>query len=376
MSGNECVSRDTVRFVRRTRSLVWLSCAYFGFAAAARAEPLPLPASVVWTRDDVIYVAAPDSGVLSPGMMLSLARGRHELASASITQLLDPWLAVARVRAGSLAREKRLDRLRVLGEPPRVEHLASLRVGLPGRGRANLLFACVAPGVARRLGSTSYTLDSLAAGTYRMIRATSTGDAGAEPDTVLVRLFADAADQEIALERDELDVAVFWPGELSARLRGDARWHDAPRGLRARGVLACVATGGDSAAAPTAGLAAVNRDLFGGDLLPWSELEPAPLGAVATARVIVDPALPGARMLERVLGRWAMGGASGTVRLTYLDVPLAAHDSVGATWRTPGVTPVFALRCPVLAIPAAQASVARLGADAFANLMLCAGGAP
>ena len=81
-------------------------------------------------------------------------------------------------------------------------------------------------------------------------------------------------------------------------------------------------------------------------------------------------------MLERLLARSAANSSAASVRLRYLDVPLVEHDSVHATWRAAGVTPVFAVRCPVLPAPAARASLSLLGADAFANLMLCAASAP
>jgi len=48
--------------------------------------------------------------------------------------------------------------------------------------------------------------------------------AGVWPDTIHVHLFDEASDQEIALERGDIDAAVFWPAELSTRMRGDARW--------------------------------------------------------------------------------------------------------------------------------------------------------
>jgi hypothetical protein len=210
------------------------------------------------------------------------------------------------------------------------------------------------------------------------VRTPDPNDAPLAPDTLLVRLFADAADEEIALERGELDVAVFWPGELTSRMRSDARWRDAARGVRAHGVLVGVPAATDTLVVPLADLLTMNHEVFGGDLVPWSELEPlsSPAGTGAPARWTVDPALPGARVLERVLARSAPGAGARSVRLTYRDVPVAAHDSVQAAWRTPGVTPAFAIGCPVLAAPSARSLVSGIGADAFANLVTCAGGTP
>ena len=283
MSGSRCVRRDTVPKHKHTLAALCVAGVMLGGALPARAEPRPLPASVVWTRGDLFYVAAADSGVLGAGMTLRVLHGRREVATGWISRLLDLRIAVAQLDSGSLAGEKRLDKLHLLGEDAAVARAPTLRVGLPGGGRTNLLFACRAPSLAHRLGVTSYRVDSLAVERYRMVR--DSADASKAPDTLLVRLYADAADQEIALERGELDVAVFWPGELSARMRGDARWRDAPKGLRARGVLVCTATAGDSAGIPTAQLDALNRDAFGGDLLPWREFEPARAFAAVPAHV-------------------------------------------------------------------------------------------
>src|SRR4029077_8015933 len=78
------------------------------------------------------------------------------------------------------------------------------------------------------------------------------------PDTLLVRLYGESADEEIALERGELDVAVFWPGELSTRMREDPRWGGALLGLRAHGVIAVAALHGAGGARADARLASLN----------------------------------------------------------------------------------------------------------------------
>ena len=158
---------DTVRLARRRLAIAGAIAALIALAPAVRAEPHELRASVVWTREELIYVAAPDSGLLLCGMTLSIMRGKREVANATISQLLEPRLAVARMSSGSLAREKRLDRLRVRGEAAAVARVATLRVGLPGTGRTNLLFACGTPGVTPRLGATNYVADSSRAGMQR-----------------------------------------------------------------------------------------------------------------------------------------------------------------------------------------------------------------
>src|SRR5204862_6013385 len=135
------------------------------------------------------------------------------------------------------------------------------------------LFKCDAPPSAPRIGTATYAADTLDPSARRWLRLSqpTPDSAGAlAPDTLLVRAFEDPTDEEIAFERGELDAAVFWPGELSARMRFDARFRDPEWGMRSRGVLACIAGAGDTLGAPRADMEALNREAFGGDLLPWS----------------------------------------------------------------------------------------------------------
>jgi hypothetical protein len=267
---------------------------------------------------------------------------------------------------------------------PVLPRVATLRVGLPSPRRANLLFTCDGPVGPPRIGSATYARDTLDAAGRRWLRvegtaatqvASVTGDsAGAlAPDTLIVRAFEDATDEEIAFERGELDAAVFWPGELSARMRSDARFRDPELALRARGAVVCVATAADTLAPLRADLDALDREAFGGDLLPWRDLEPDPRPE-APARWSVDATLPGARPLERILARVARPGGTRTLKLMYVDQPVAAADAATAAWRTPGVTPLFAVRCPVLVRPAALANVRSIGTRAFAALAPCGEG--
>jgi hypothetical protein len=350
--------------------------------SCAHAELRGIAARVLWIRDGAIYVAAPDSGSLGPGTTLEFSRDGRALATARVSRMLDAHVALARLESGSLAGEHRLDELAVRAEAAPLERVGRVRLGLPGRERVSLLFRCVRTGVETRLGSATYAPDTVR-GVLRLMRQPSEtpadGPAPTAPDTLEVRFFSDAADQEIALERGELDVAVFWPGELSARMRGDARWKDFARGLRARGVLAAVRPARDTLPYDPRPLAALEREAFAGDLLPWRELEPAPERSVTPRplRWQVDPALPGARILERILQRAGNPAVQRTARLTWLDVPVAARDAVQGTWRTPGVEPLHALRCPVLVAPALRPAFAVMGgADAFANLLRCESSAP
>jgi hypothetical protein len=247
---------------------------------------------------------------------------------------------------------------------------------------------------------------ALATDTYRLVRHGGPGGVP-WPDTVLVRLYAQSDDEEIALERDELDVAVFWPGECSAHVREDPRWRDAPLGLRARGVIAVTAgTAGvsEEAVRQDPMLTSLDRQMFGGDLLPWAELDSATIArgeaghaagagswpdvasepAVAESAAVAEPkppgvaahyavdaSMPGRRVLERFLNRGAETAAPG-LRLTYLDVPLAARDSLREEWRARGIVPLYAIRLPLLCGPGLGTLVRALGAGAFADLIDCA----
>jgi hypothetical protein len=343
----------------------------------AAGAPREVAARAAWTRAGFVYLEA-DSGSLRPGTTLTFRRGRNTVATAVVDRVLESRVTRARLASGSLEREKRLGRLRVSAVEPVVEQAGVLRVGVPAMERGNLLFRCAPFALEPRLAGATHDVDTLARNLLRLRRSPPQPGDGA-PDTLLVRLFADAADQEIALERGELDVALFWPGEGSPRLRADPRFQGAPLGLRARGVIAVVGDARGGSAADPAALAAVNREVFGGDLLAWDQLEPPPAapGVPALAPVVADPALPGARLMDRVLARWGAPRSREPLRLALLDVPVAAGDAVSAGWRAPGVRPAFAIRCPVLVSPAGRAALAALGGpDAIANLLRCGSAAP
>lgn len=277
--------------------------------------------------------------------------------------------------------------------PMYVQRVPTLRVGLPSAGRGNLLFTCDAPANVRtapRIGSAAYAADSLDPSGRRWLRepGPASDTAGTlAPDTLIVRAFGDATDEEIALERGDLDVAVFWPGEPSARIRSDTRFRDPELGMRGLGVLARTKSDADTMGAPRADMEMLNREAFGGDLLPWSELVPDSIDG-PPARYTVDPTLPGAQHLERVLGRIPSAGAKRMLKLTYVDQPpslFTARVPAAAPWDIHHIAspsevyrrdyrPLFAIRCPVLSRPEARAAVRAIGAHAFAELAPCATG--
>jgi hypothetical protein len=339
-----------------------MTCAALAaFSVRSEAEPVPVDARVVWARADRAYLAAADSIALAPGDLVTVRRGKKTVASGEVAEVLARDLAAAHLTAGSLEHEKKLDRLRVFAERPPLRPLPLLRIGYPGRGRANLLFACEAP----RPRVAGFRTDSLAENAYRFVREEA---AATWPDTILARLFGESADEEIALERGELDVAVFWPGEASSRLRADPRWQRL--GYGARGVLAALGPAGgtrDTSAAISPDLpplAALNAELFRGDLAPVPGAAASAARAPSPAlRFEVDPSCPGRAAIERCLARATPAGPrdSSTVRLAYLD--LHAPPPPHAT--------LFTVRCPIAFDPVLRRHLAALGFDSIAALLEC-----
>lgn len=187
-------------------------------SVAAHAELRPLDARVIWLSAGQVYIAAEDSIPLEPATPLVFVSRRDTVATGEVTAVLDRRVARARLLTGALKGGKHLERLRILAGPPPA--LGELRVGYPAPGRAVDPSRCTRRQVA--IDPLTQRLDTLG----RELRVTRLPGAPASswPDTLIVREFDDVADQEIALERGELDVAVFWPGEPSARMRDNPRW--------------------------------------------------------------------------------------------------------------------------------------------------------
>jgi hypothetical protein len=401
----EPVSAETRSGWIRTQSLAAFALgvvATFLPLSSGSAQPREIAARVVWGQAGRAYVVASDSGAVEPGLLLTLLDRRRVVATGEVIHVVDGTLASVRLTTGTLDRVKKLERLRVMAEPAPLQPLPLLRVGVPSGARANLAVECAATSIEFPFAPGTYRIEPLGRDADRGVRLSAEGQAAHWPDTLIVRRFGDAADQEIALARGELDVAVFWPGERSAHLRGDTRGAATLLGLRTRGAIAAVdaaaVSGSDpDAARRDAALASINAELFGGDLLPWGELEaaggvtggstngasaPAPglapsgsAAAPSARHYSVDLTLPGHTPIEHFLNGGAslfVRGKTAPMRVAYLDVPIAERDSLAAGWRGQGITPLFALRCPVVAAPAVQAYLRILGADPFANLFPCA----
>lgn len=336
-------------------------------ASASRAEGLASGgARVVWVTGADAYVATADSSRFVPGTRIALLSGDRVWARGEVVASLG---AVARVRLdAALPADTPLAALTAASEPP--GRAATLRVGVPASGRANLLVRCARTALRPEALPRAYASEPLAGGA-RLV-ATDTL-ASPWPDTIVVRAFGDRDDQEIALERGELDAAVFWPGEPSARLRltSNARLE---RGLRTRGGLAIASAPADSSRARAAigELAAMGEGLLGGDLAPWPGAVPEASGA--PIRWTADAALPGRAVIEGFLhrARSAPPRAATVVRVAWLDAAPDGDAARDAAWRARGITPAFALQSAVVWSASRAADARRLDAGALANLFDCA----
>jgi hypothetical protein len=417
-------------FPARLRRAVLLP-ALIALSAPCSAEPRELPAKVIWVRESRVYLASPDSAVLQQGALVTLVNRGKPVAAGAIERVHDGTVAVVRLTSGSLARVKKLDRLRVLAEPPRFVAPPLLRVGVPARQRSSLLFACSSVAPSASLVPGVYRVEGSAENSWRLVRNAEVTSHAAWPDTLVVQLFQNTADQEIALERSELDVAVFWPGKLSAHMREDPRWQGPAYGQRGRGLVAAFQRGTasrrDSAGAVDSLVSSLNQQLFRGDLAAWppAAAGTAPISPHSRAgrerdagRYSVDPSLPGRRVLERFLNRGQTppepGSDASVIRILYLDAPIGSSDSLALAaadyvrreadapslraradslaararrWAPAGesptperllgmlgeinVTPLFVVRCRVVSAAEIRPFLDQLGADAFASIIAC-----
>jgi len=343
--------------------------AAFVVPLAASAEPSELSVRVVWTRGSRAYVAARDSGVLAPGLALTFLDRRRVVATGAIDGMLDGTLASVRLGTGSLERIKRIDRLRVLAEPFERRAWPVLRVGCPRGSRENLVVDCASASIEFPFAPDLYRVEPFGEDAWRGVRQPATGTREAWPETLVVRLFADAIDEEIALERGELDIAVFWPGEPSARLRGGPLRF----GTRASSVIAVERAG---LHAGLARLASANAELFGGDLELLADtlaFEIADASGVVPPGFAVDLSLPGHTRIEHFLNGGAtlfLRGKPAPLRVTRIENRAATGDSLAGEparrW-----LPFFAIRAPIAGSAAALDYLDALDAGAFADLVRC-----
>jgi hypothetical protein len=326
---------------------------------------------------------------LEPGTALTFHDKKKTVATGEVLNVFEQTFVVAKLTSGSFKKIKHPDRLAVVAEPPRSRAPAKLRVGYPSAKRPTLLFVCDSAGID--LPSAGFGAVQSSDHLYQLIHRGDVPDTSSWPDTLIVRFFDDAADEEIALERGEIDAAVFWPGEPSMHIRDKLRWAGEPSGLRQRGIVAALFLAFhptiDSLTVATATrrvAATVNNELFRGDLAPCgtSVVDTTATVTNLPIRFDVDPRLPGHDDLQKILDRvWkpnTLAKGADLVRITYLDMPL---DSLATSLSISGINDqptkisaavcLFRIRCPILCSQSARSAVEGVGPDKIVNLLRC-----
>jgi hypothetical protein len=351
----------------------------------SNAEAGPARARAVWSSGPRAYVAWSDSVKPAPGDTVAFVRGGRKVAWGEIAAVVDGEMLMVRLSAGTLERAGRIDRLRVVHARRSDASRTRLRVGYPSPARRTLLFACDDTRPDPGPGSP-YQPAGASEGWECLVRRAWIPAGPGLPDTLLARSFDDATDEEIALERGDLDVALFWPGEMSTRLREPTGPVASTIGVRSRGVVAITAWPDSHGHLPDVGLRPaidpdeLNQRMFRGDLVPWTRIAPTaadPPIPEAGLAVGVDDALPGAAALARFVRGAPEHGTMPrpAARLAYLPEPTAryvAPDSASAT----RVRPWFAIGVRVAYAPAVRAAVEAIRPDALADLIGCARGGP
>jgi hypothetical protein len=355
--------------------------------APSLAAPEPWNAKVLWARADRAYVALAESTAVTPGTILTFEEAGATIAKGEVSAAYEGQLVAVTLTSGSLDKARSLASVRITAEPPSLRPMPLLRIGYPAPGRPNLLFTCerVVPRAPR--SGDLYRVDALSDRSFRFVRTPDVAVDAPWPDTILVRLFDVIADEEIALERGDLDVAVFWPGEPSPHIRAHTSWKDEPSGSLANGTLVVQPASGSAGTQTvprpvTRALRSMNEDLFRGDLAACrstSSTAPGDSTAGATrAKFEVHRAIPGWQPLERFLNQGVPAKLDSswiTVRLQRVHGHMV--DTQGAVEiPAPGTAPpqgacVFAIRCPILSAPRLKPYLNALGPDALIRLFSC-----
>ena len=343
---------------------------------AGCAAPLAQGPRVVWVRENRAYVVLPDSTALASGDRVRFQRGAKTLANGTVTQVERGEMAQVTLTSGTLGVERDLARTTVLRERSPLTAPAVLRLGLPSAARGTAFFACAHGGVAASWPADAYRTDSSSPRVARFIRNPAISGGAPLPDTLVVRFYDESTDEEIAIERGELDAALFWPGELSSHMRTSPRWRDPLMGVRSLGAVALMWS--DSSAVDLAAVesakgtifAGLNRDLFSGDLLllPFDPDSTRP--SHDRPRFQVDPGCPGRAELQRYLDRHAPAPSRGLVRLRYGETFIRPEPGSFQIGESTG-TSLYAIRCPIVCAPELRAYLSAFGVNRLADLIAC-----
>jgi hypothetical protein len=411
--------------IRRTLAAFATLAAVVAGPPILHAAPAPAATHVVWSRDARAYLAPADSGALAIGDRVWFVSSGDVIASGTVARVDAGGLALALLDSGSLDGAKRLDRVEVNVTRPPPRTPASLTIGCASPRRPMALLAPLKPiSIGRARVPAGYRLDTLATNGFRLVRDSLVSAPG-RPDTLVVRWFDVVVDEEIALERGELDVAVFQPGELSAHVRDAPRWRGFAMGERSHAALAWIAVDPNAVLilprmptrSASGASAAGHCVLLNGDCGPWPPAEslftrhdglPPPGGAPLFWSEPVSPPDRGGD--ARVEARRNRGSA---LRALLLDTDVHSVDSlalalanavrgqpyaiemraradslerairerapetsVHAAWdvfaclhNSFGLEEVLTLRCPVVCSSELRPYVDAVGAGAFADLM-------
>jgi hypothetical protein len=365
-------------------------------SSPAAAQPKPLNAEVVWARGNRAHIASTDSIPVEIDDLLDFqVRGKTKAAGV-VAEIHEAGLITARITSGSLDREKKLREVRIRAEPASLPRLTTMRIGVPGRNRRCPLFVCPPQWLPYGWGAPNGYRSTTIAGTSPQagfVRIDSIPLDGAWPDTIVLIPFEDAVDQGIAIDRGDVDLSIFYPGDPSPFVPTRRRdWKEVIYGTRPRGVLAAIRfEDGDAGASSVAGsgptedsaLEALNRDLFSGDLVRLSTGPPR-------GRLLAW-GMPIAAPMNTALSKAtpSMPAPSDMTVLTYLEAAADRPDSLRVEGRecmrrvlpefadriARGdpivVTPLFGIRFPLVAGPPVRRLVRALGPDHFAALLDC-----
>jgi hypothetical protein len=357
---------------------VLLFSALLGIAVStSRAESFLLAkARVIWAQGDRIYIASLDSVALEPTTGLTF-RDRHKtVATGEVTTVYGGELIAARLTSGSLQKVKHLDRVEITAHPPEFRPPPLLRVGYPAAGRKHPLIDCSGQTPDTTFLQGAYAWDAIGSQSYRLVRDPSYSIARSWPDTLLVRLFDEVSDEEIALERGDLDVAIFRPGEASPHIREAMHWEGRPLGRWSSSSLTVAGRPGGDATAPEGltkeafdALTRLNQEMFRGDLIPLPDVE-VTTQTPPIQRFEVGSSIPGYARIQRFLDQ-AMPPVveRHTARVLRLQV---RGPSQFLTFRPQNLTYIsYYLGCPVISSIPIRPYVETLEQDALANLFQC-----
>ncbi len=366
-----------------------LAALLLGGARIATAAPL----RVVWSRGSLVYLEVPDSYALGPGDSLAFALPGEPLARGTVVRSDPGRLVEAELFEGALPLERAADAMiSVAVSHVIMRHVASLVVGLPSPTRSSPLFACGSGASRVATLPLCYRIASSGRKRFTLVRdSLCNGQLG--PDTLVVVWFDHVADQEIALERGELDAAAFWPGELSTHMREQTRWQSHAQGIRLSGLLVARAVTGlppryDVARNPTAADTAALADLCANRFRQELAAIPPPGSSAPLVELVFAPP-PRKALRSRILGFETDPGCTAEAPFWQRATTPANRRQAGPglvvkyveaanptpAFATPGVVGVFHILCPVLfqapqpVQPGRHDSATAFDVEALLNLM-------